>query len=704
MGWWSKLIGRRAPVTDGVDAPAPKADGVDGCVAEPGDISLYDAGVMGREFVELLYEKSKLAARIVDLMPEDMTQLPLEIDAGIFNGPAISEAIDEQHGRMLAAHAMIWSRLYGGGALLAFVEDGLASDQPVDFNNITRIAGFAPIHRYELRVAEWDRRADSRIAGLPNYGQPIMYRAQPLDGAAMINGRSLAGLWHRSRVIPWTNIPTLPRHRRYRYDGWSPGELERIIDQLLARAGGMKHLGNLLRSFGFDVVKIQNLRSQLATTAGQAEVAKRLRHLSKSLAITADGVRVVGLDAGGGTATSPAEDMTPMGRPVNGVRELSDAQADDLQQVSDYPASILFGRINAGLGNGEAVGEKQAYHGLLSSKAPRIYIPQMRQMAELICGARSGPTGGIIPPRLRISVPSGWKLPEDIASKTNLEDAQALELDRKHLTPIEIRSDKRLRERYTLGNPEDPQHIAALAALNPPTPDELTFALGVQKQSLGEQVASPESARALLRAVPRLAAIAEEAIPDLTDDAVEVNPATGEPLPPPPPPEKIPLDLLAEADIRRKLLIGRKRIANWVAAGRLKPWTMGNLRRYSEADLMALLKAERHVATNGTPIGDAQDWPAGGLPWRMIRQADESGVSGTGEVVRGLVMRDGSCVSWWLLDTLPPRPIVDACWTNFYSVHIEQHTGNGTLVQQLLPGGDDDEWIDVQDLAKGPSL
>lgn len=704
MGWWSNLVGARPQreiVADGADQPAPKADGADGRCVDPGEVLLYDPGAMGREFVEILYERNKLAARIVDLMAEDMTQLPLTIDAGIFNGPKISEAIDEQHGRMLAAHAMIYSRLYGGGGLLAFVEDGRAPSEPVDYFNVTRIAGFAPVHRYELRVQEWDRAADSRIAGMPNYGQPIMYRAQPLDGAATINGRSVAGLWHRSRVIPWTNIPTLPRHRRYKYDGWSPGELERIIDALLARMGGMGHLENLLRSFGFDVVKIQGLRSQLSSVDGQKEVQKRLRQLSKSLQITEGGVRVVAIDAGGGEG-KPGESLEPMARPVNGVRDLTDAQKEHLQEISDYPQSILWGRVNAGLGNGEALGEKQAYYGLLASKQPRVYVPQMRQMAELLCAAKNGPTGGVIPPRLVITCPSLWTLPEDVASKTRLEHAQARDLDRKHLTLAELRTDKDLLDSYTLGVDDEPKHQAALAALDSPTADELKHAVSAQAAYFGkEATASAESARALLRVVPRLAAMADELIPDLTEDAAELDPATGLPLPPPPPPEKIPLDLLAEVDVRRKLLIGRKRIADWVAAGRLKPWPAGNLRRYSEADLIALLTAERGTKS---PQGDAQDWPAGGLPWRMIRQADESGFSGTGEVVRGLVMRDGSVISWWVVDGKPPRPIVDSSWTNFYTVHIEQHPTNDTLVEQLLPGGDDDEWISVADLASGPRL
>ncbi len=85
----------------------------------------------------------------------------------------------------------------------------------------------------------------------------------------------------------------------------------------------------------------------------------------------------------------------------------------------------------------------------------------------------------------------------------------------------------------------------------------------------------------------------------------------------------------------------------------------------------------------------------------MIRQADETGVSGTGEVVHGLVMSDGSVVSWWVVEGMPPRPHVDGCWDDFWRVHIKQHPNNDTLVQQMRGA---DEWADVVDLAVGPML
>src|SRR5690606_7504839 len=141
-----------------------------------------------------------------------------------------------------------------------------------------------PMHRYELHVKDWDSRASSVVAGMPNYNQPLTYYVMPLDGSAKLpNGRAVAGVWHRSRVIPWVNIPYLSRQRRQHYQGWSPGELERIFDALAARVGGMQHVGNLLRSFGFDVFETPELQTKLSSVGGLQALQKRLQHLAKSL-------------------------------------------------------------------------------------------------------------------------------------------------------------------------------------------------------------------------------------------------------------------------------------------------------------------------------------------------------------------------------------------------------------------------------------
>jgi len=86
--------------------------------------------------------------------------------------------------------------------------------------------------------------------------------------------------------------------------------------------------------------------------------------------------------------------------------------------------------------------------------------------------------------------------------------------------------------------------------------------------------------------------------------------------------------------------------------------------------------------------------PRGIRTFTVARQVDESGVSGTGVVIEGMMLGTGQCVIHWLYP--PPRggiAIFDSM-SDFIKVHIEPHPSNKTILtyqdgeQQTF--GDDD--------------
>lgn len=68
----------------------------------------------------------------------------------------------------------------------------------------------------------------------------------------------------------------------------------------------------------------------------------------------------------------------------------------------------------------------------------------------------------------------------------------------------------------------------------------------------------------------------------------------------------------------------------------------------------------------------------------MIRHSDETGVSGTGPVVDGIIFPSGSCVVEWRGAT--PCVQVWPSFTAFKRVHIDPHPDNKTELR----------WLDVQ--------
>lgn len=77
--------------------------------------------------------------------------------------------------------------------------------------------------------------------------------------------------------------------------------------------------------------------------------------------------------------------------------------------------------------------------------------------------------------------------------------------------------------------------------------------------------------------------------------------------------------------------------------------------------------------------------------FRMIRQHDVSGVSGTGVVLEGIVFSSGQCVTHFL--TPGPRGSVTVwdSFESFESVHISSHQENETIIQWLHDEKEEEE-------------
>ena len=72
--------------------------------------------------------------------------------------------------------------------------------------------------------------------------------------------------------------------------------------------------------------------------------------------------------------------------------------------------------------------------------------------------------------------------------------------------------------------------------------------------------------------------------------------------------------------------------------------------------------------------------PRGIRSFTVCRQTDETGISGEGVVIEGVVLASGHCIIHWLFP--PPRggiAIFDSM-SDFVKVHIEPHPANQTII------------------------
>jgi hypothetical protein len=71
--------------------------------------------------------------------------------------------------------------------------------------------------------------------------------------------------------------------------------------------------------------------------------------------------------------------------------------------------------------------------------------------------------------------------------------------------------------------------------------------------------------------------------------------------------------------------------------------------------------------------------------FRMIRRFDATGVSGTGQVLEGVVFADGQTVVRWCVAGKPPSTELFASFADFELIHIASHPGNATEVVWEAP-------------------
>ena len=72
--------------------------------------------------------------------------------------------------------------------------------------------------------------------------------------------------------------------------------------------------------------------------------------------------------------------------------------------------------------------------------------------------------------------------------------------------------------------------------------------------------------------------------------------------------------------------------------------------------------------------------PRGITSFTVFRQQDETGVSGEGVVIEGVVMATGQCVVHWLYPAPRGSIAMFDSISDFATVHIKPHPGNETII------------------------
>lgn len=308
--------------------------------------------------LEQTYIASPIAKRIVDVIPEEMFRAGFTV-VGIEDQDDFKSQWDELQLTPALIQLYIWSRLYGGAALLLGVGDG-SSDMltplgggEMDFHRV-----LAPVEMSPAEVVG-PTNPDPTLMGMPEYWM-----------VNTLNGTGQFGV-HHSRLIIVTGSPLPPSMRsQSRYFGMSvlQGITDTISDFEIAHATSTSLLERLQQG----VWGVNNLSDMCETGPGQAAVQRRLELVDGTRSVN----NTIAIDA-------LTETYTLLNGSLGGVTDLLKEKKNKLSLATGIHASILTGENVAGLNSAGGLA-LESFHKLVGRWQEYKGTPVVSQLVNMI--------------------------------------------------------------------------------------------------------------------------------------------------------------------------------------------------------------------------------------------------------------------------------------------------------------------------------
>lgn len=403
--------------------------------------------------VEDLYEGNWICANCIDAYPLDATREWVEIKlGGKARDKQVIDSFNTYQTRLHIAKTIEladkWSRLYGGAAIIAVIEDGQPFDKPVRLDRIRTIRRLVVLDRYKVRPVIHDTDPIN-----PDFYELVLppHLTEAFQLATNQPRVAAAGLRiHKSRVTRFDGVELPPEIMRRR-EGWGGGILNRIYDTFNRFEMTNSSVANLVEEVSIFKYAMKGLKELLAKN-DEKSVSQLRRRLS-SMFLQKGNKKALVFDADG-------ESAEIMARSFTGLPEVMDRLQAHMVGASDVPATILFGRGPIGLaaqGTGDAedkVWGKKVKRYQESNYRPKLTtgIDDTAGLFDLIWLAQDGPTKGKTPDDWSFTFKSLVQptLEEDVALRERQANVDRTYKDMEVLTNEEIRNSRYGGSDYTI--------------------------------------------------------------------------------------------------------------------------------------------------------------------------------------------------------------------------------------------------------------
>lgn len=370
-------------------------------------------GQMSQNQLEAMYAAGGFAKRIVDLPAREMTREWFEIE-GDTNGDVL-KALKKLGAKKKVEQLLKWSRLYGAALGVIIADDSPVLEEPLNENNIGRIAAIQVFDRYQVFFNWTDMYQDPVHE---KFGQPEFYYVMPYHTGQVIKV-------HETRVLRFDGAE-MPDRLRYMNLGFGFSELQMVFEALKRVGSSYSSIETILQEFVTKVLTISNLQ-ELIESKQDDLVQQRLALMD----MTAHVSNTVLLGKG--------EEMVKVSSTVTGIADLVDKLLQALSAVAGIPVTLLMGEAPAGL-NATGDSDIRNFYDNIASQQEEKLLPQLERLIYLLMKAKQGPTRGRVVRNWSIKFNPLWQLTDKEIAETRqiVADADAIYLDRGVLKPQEV--------------------------------------------------------------------------------------------------------------------------------------------------------------------------------------------------------------------------------------------------------------------------
>lgn len=382
--------------------------------------------------LEALYRQDDMAARICETLPNEMLRKGFEVKVESDKEGVTPEEVHKVESDILASarslhlspkivEAMVWGRLFGGGAIFIGANDGADERgiaEPLNEKAIQTVESLTVLDKQYLTVHEWYRDPTE-----PLYGEPKTYYMTP-----SVSGGAQAAqiIVHHTRLVTfYGTLATI--QARQQLEGWTDSVLQRPAKVLRDFNTGWQAVAHLFTDAAQAVFKIKGLIDQIA--AGNTDtILTRMRLVDMNRSVA----RAIAVD-------SDTEDFTRQPYNFGNVDAVLDKFILRLAAAARMPVTILMGQSPAGM---DATGESdlQWWYDSIVAERNTACLPQLERLLEILMLAKDGPTGGKVPENWSVIFPSLWEptQKEETEIRKNMAETDTKYITEGVLLPEEV--------------------------------------------------------------------------------------------------------------------------------------------------------------------------------------------------------------------------------------------------------------------------